>query len=435
MREQILEFVSKFLKKKKSDWVSYSGDNYDENEYISAIETLMDGWLVFGPRCREFEKKFSQQLGRRHGIYTNSGSSANLLMMAAAKSPNGLNFPEGSKIITPAVCFPTTINPIIQMGFEPVFVDVELPNMNLNLDAVEDKLKEDDDIKGICFAHVAGNPPDMERLVKLSNKYNVHIFEDCCDALGSSVNGKKLGSFGTMSTCSFYPAHHMSTAEGGYVATDDPKLFRTLNSLRDWGRDCYCNIGKPGCVTDGTACGNRFQSWLKNFPEIIYDHRYVYREIGYNLKPIEIQGAFGLEQLKKLPMMEKGRKDNYNKLRNIFSRYKDFIIAESLEGVDTCWFCFLITVDTNSKFTKQDLVQHLENDKIQTRPYFAGNVLYHPAYEKFASKYDCIHTAFPISKIATTNSFFLGTYSGLTDDCINRIEKSLKTFMEKQNVN
>lgn len=431
MKHEITELVNKNMKRKSSDWVSYSGDNYDESEYVSAIETLMDGWLVFGPKCRQFEQVFAEKLGKKFGIFVNSGSSANLLMMAAAKSDNGLGLKTGSKIITPAVCFPTTINPVLQNGFEPVFVDVELPNMNLDLNQVEDRLNKDSSIKGICFAHVAGNPPDMDNLNRLSDKYGVYIFEDSCDALGSFYDGKKIGSFGIMSTCSFYPAHHMTTAEGGYVATDDPKLFRTLNSLRDWGRDCYCNIGKAGCVTDGTACGNRFRNWLPRYPELTYDHRYVYREIGYNLKPIEIQGAFGLEQLKKLPQMEEARRKNYERLYTIFSQYNEFEIAESLPKADTCWFCFLVTVKDNSRFKKQDLISHLESDKIQTRPYFAGNILYHPAYNTLAEKFSDIHSTFPVAKLATSSSFFLGTYCGINNEAIGRIKNSVSLFMEK----
>ena len=431
MRSRIIQLIKDRLKKKTNDWVSYSGDNYDENEYASAIETLMDGWLTFGPKCRQFEKEFCDKLGKKFGVFVNSGSSANLLMMSAARSDNGLGLKVGSKIITPAVCFPTTINPILQNGFEPVFVDVKLPNMDLDLDQVEDKLKQDSSIRGICFAHVAGNPPDMERISFLAEEYGVHIFEDSCDALGSFYGGRKTGSFGVMSTCSFYPAHHMTTAEGGYVATDDPKLFRTLNSLRDWGRDCYCNIGKAGCVTDGTACGNRFRNWLPRYPELTYDHRYVYREIGYNLKPIEIQGAFGLEQLKKLPQMEAARRENYKKLHSIFSQYGEFIIAESLPRADTCWFCFLVTVKEDSPFKKQDIVSHLETDKIQTRPYFAGNILYHPAYNALAEKFSDIHAAFPVSKLATSSSFFLGTYCGIDESSISRIKSSVDNFMGK----
>jgi len=430
MRDEILSLVRKHLKKKSNDWVSYSGDLYDENEYAAAIETLLDGWLAFGPKCREFEKKFSKQLGKKFGIFVNSGSSANLLMMMAARSKNGLNLPEGTKIITPAACFPTTVNTVIQAGFKPVFVDIELPNLNLNLDQVEQKLEQDPSIRGICFAHVAGNPPDMDRLDNIIKKHDLYFFEDCCDALGSSYRDNKLGSYGVMSTCSFYPAHHMTTAEGGYIATDDPKLFKTLNSLRDWGRDCFCNITKPGCAIAKTGCGNRFRNWLKSLPDEIYDHRYVYREMGFNLKPIEIQGAFGLEQLKKLPDLEKARKENYKSLAKIFNRYEQyFSVSKELKNADTCWFCFLVTVKDNEKFKKQDLITFLEKNKIQTRPYFAGNLLYHPAYEHLAEEYN-LDSDFPVSKIATTNSFFIGTFKGIGKEEIQRINASLTEFMQ-----
>ena len=316
------------------------------------------------------------------------------------------------------------------MGFEPVFVDVELPNLNINLDLVEEKLKEDPSIRGLCFAHVAGNPPDMEKIQYLVDKNDIIFFEDTCDALGSYYDSKPLGSFGKMSTCSFYPAHHMTTAEGGYVATDDPKLFRTLNSLRDWGRDCYCNIGKAGCVLDGTACGERFKNWIPELPDLIYDHRYVYREIGYNLKPIEIQGALGLEQMKKLGDMEAARRLNYRSLFNIFKKHKDyFYISEELKLADTCWFCFLVTVKENAPFVKQDLIDHLENNKIQTRPYFAGNLLYHPAYKDLKAKYNNICEEFPVSKIATTNSFFLGTFIGIDKEDMKKIGNVVNNFM------
>ena len=214
------------------------------------------------------------------------------------------------------------------------------------------------------------------------------------------------------------------------MATDDPKLFRTLNSLRDWGRDCYCNIGKAGCVLDGTACGERFKNWIPELPDLIYDHRYVYREIGYNLKPIEIQGALGLEQMKKLGDMEAARRLNYKSLFNIFEKYKDcFYISEELKLADTCWFCFLVTVKEDAPFIKQELIDHLENNKIQTRPYFAGNLLYHPAYKDLKVKYNNVCETFPVSKIATTSSFFLGTFIGIDKEDIKKIGNVVNNFM------
>ena len=438
---QILNLVQEYVQEQEDeqkwiagqDWVQYSGNHYDAEEYVGAVQTLLDGWLVFGKKSRKFENDFVANLGKQHGLLTNSGSSANLLMFSAIASKNGkmekYHLPRGSKIITPAVCFPTTLNPIIQNGYEPVFVDVELPNANLNLDEVEEKLKEDKDIKAIVFAHVLGNPPDMDRLMKLVDEYDLLFLEDACDALGSYYDGKKLGSYGDISTCSFYPAHHMTMGEGGFVATDSYAVRRVLASLRDWGRACYCNDKKPGDVTCETACGNRFKNWLPGCREAIYDHRYVYDEIGYNLKPIEIQAALGLAQMKKLPAMEQSRRDNFNKLYDIFKPYEQYFwLPKATEKSDPCWFGFLFTVKPGAPFTKQQLVNHLESNKIQTRSYFAGNVLYHPAYQELAQKYDNLRELFPISHEITVNSAFLGTYIGITDEKMQYIKSVIDSF-------
>jgi Predicted pyridoxal phosphate-dependent enzyme apparently involved in regulation of cell wall biogenesis len=254
--------------KQKADWVNYSGPHMDSDEYVEAVKCILGNWLVFGEKCRSFETEFSQNLGKEYGILTNSGSSANLLMTYAllsnTKMPKEYRLKKGDKFITPVVCFPTTVNPLIQLGFEPVFVDVDLPSLNLNLDEVERILKEDTEkeIKGIIFAHVLGNPPDMDRVMEIVKKYDLIFLEDSCDALGSTYKGKKLGSFGLMSTCSFYPAHHMTLGEGGYVATSNYRIQKTLASLRDWGRACFCNEKKPGNVVAATACGNRFKCWF-----------------------------------------------------------------------------------------------------------------------------------------------------------------------------
>ena len=317
----VFEYVSNDTKNKKwkrgEDWVSYSGPTFDEKEYLSAIETILGGWMIFGENAREFEKKFPKFLGMKHGSLTNSGSSANLLMMAAAKSKNLFNLPAGTKVITPVVCFPTTLNPIIQNGFNPVFVDVELPSLNLNLDEVEKILENDPSIRGIMFAHVLGNPPDMDRLMNIIKKYDLLFFEDACDALGSYYDGKKLGSFGDMSTCSFFPAHHMTMGEGGFVAMNRGNARKVVASIRGWVRACYCNTLKPGNVTGGTACGDRFRNWLPGLKDAVYDHRYVFDEIGYNLKPLDLQAAIGLQQLEKLPMLDEARRENFKKINKI----------------------------------------------------------------------------------------------------------------------
>ena len=376
-KQQILDLVKEYIIEKRQneswnpgeDWVSYSGPIMNEDEYVAAIDSLLDEWLIYGKTGRHFEQEFPQLLGKKHGILTNSGSSANLLMVSATKSrrfPKQLK--DGDKIITPVVCFPTTINPIIQNNLVPVFVDVELPSLNLDLDKVEKLLQSDSKIRGIMFAHVLGNPPDMERLMRLVEKYDLVFLEDACDALGSFYDGKKLGSFGDLSTCSFFPAHHMTMGEGGFVATDNQRARTILASVRDWGRACYCNSMKPGNVTGGTACGMRFNNWLPGMKSAIYDHRYVFDEIGYNLKPLELQAAMGLEQIKKLPMLDTARRENWKRLRSIFEPYEDYFhMPVATEKADPCWFAFLLTIKDDAPFTRFNIVDYLESAKIQTR--------------------------------------------------------------------
>jgi len=444
---QILELVEEYIAKEKTkadtfipgkSWVSYSGPVFSSAEYVAAIDAILDGWLILGEKGRQFETSFATHLGKKDGILTNSGSSANLLMLAALTSSDNYikkRFPlkKGDKFITPVVCFPTTLNPLIQHGFEPVFVDVTLPSLNLDLDQVEEVLQNDTkkEIKGIIFAHVLGNPPDMDRVMHLVKKYNLIFLEDCCDALGSTYKGQKLGSFGAMSTCSFYPAHHITLGEGGFVAADSAKLRQILASFRDWGRACYCNSQKPGNVVCGTACGNRFQGWLPGAPEIKYDHRYVFDEIGYNLKPLELQAAIGLQQIKKIDTFHEARKKNFASLTKIFSPYEQYFhLPRATPGSDPDWFAYLLTVKENKKFKKHELISHLEKALIQTRSYFSGNILYHPGYQELAKKYSDLKTKFPIAHKITENSFFLGTYAGITEEKINYIEKVVQEFFE-----
>lgn len=435
--EQILQLVEEYIDDKRQnetwtpgqDWIAYSGPHYDKNEYREAINTLLGEWLIFGKNARNFELVFPDHLGMKYGCLTNSGSSANLLMMSALKSKKLYDFPEGTKVITPVVGFPTTINPIIQMGFKPVFVDVTLPDLNLDLDIVEEKLKNDPEIKVITFAHVLGNPPDMDRLMQLVDKYNLVFLEDSCDALGSFYDGKKLGSYGHISTCSFFPAHHMTMGEGGFIAMNDNKIRQVISSIRDWGRACYCNTMKPGNVTDSTACGNRFKNWLPGLKEAVYDHRYVFDEIGYNLKPLDLQASMGLQQLDKLPEMDAARRENFKKLSDIFKPYeKYFHLPEATEKSDPCWFAYLMTVKEDAPFSKQDIVNHLEGVKIQTRSYFAGNILTHPGYFHMADEYGDLNKTFPVAQLVTTNSFFLGTFIGLTDKKIRYIKEAVDNF-------
>jgi CDP-6-deoxy-D-xylo-4-hexulose-3-dehydrase len=437
--DEILNLIKEYIDTKEKpkwvageDWVQYSGPTFDSNEYVSAVKSLLEGWFILGKKGREFENKFAKYLGKVDGVLVNSGSSANLLMASLLKTKRGGSFPEGSKFITPVVCFPTTINPLIQNGFEPVFVDVELPNLNLNLDKVEEILEKDKEIKGITFAHVLGNPPDMDRLMGIIKKYNLIFLEDSCDALGSTWNGEPLGSFGDVSTCSFFPAHHMTMGEGGFVATNNPIHRNALASLRDWGRACYCNAKKPGDVTCGTACGNRFNSWFKGSKEIIYDHRYVFTEIGYNLKPTEMQAAMGLAQLDKLDYMHSARKKNFEKLTNVLSKYSEYLhLPTKDEKADVSWFGYLITLKENAPFKKQELVNFLEECKIQTRSYFTGNALLHPAYSELAKKYENPLEDFPVATKSTRDTFFMGVYPGITEEQMNYIGGCIDEFFSK----
>ena len=440
-KKRILSLISEYVAQKNSkpwnkeeDWVEYSGPTFDDKEYIAAVDTLLEGWFIMGKDAREFELEFPKHLGKSDGILTNSGSSANLLMLAAAASKRGYDLPKGSGIITPVVCFPTTVNPIIQSGFTPIFVDVDLPSLNLNLDEVEYHLQRDPSIRGIIFAHVLGNPPDMDRLMDLVKKYDLIFFEDSCDALGSYYDGKKLGSFGHMSTCSFFPAHHMTLGEGGFVATNDRKARMVLASIRDWGRACYCNTMKPGSVTQGTACGNRFRNWLPGMKDAVYDHRYVFDEIGYNLKPLELQASIGLQQIKKLPVMDEARRKNHSKLNEIFGKYeKYFYLPSATEKADPCWFGYLLTVKEGAPFSKDELVRYLEGKRIQTRSYFSGNILAHPGYAHLAASYEDINKRFPNAAIATTNSLFLGTFSGITKEKLDYIGDAVDAFFDEIN--
>mgnify|MGYP003144407970 FL=1 len=450
--DQILKLVEEYIEEKRSsenwvrgeDWVNYSGPYYGSEEYTSAIKILLSEWLIFGKQGRHFENVFPPHLGQKYGVLTNSGSSANLLMANVFKSKSmamrKYHMPPGSKFITPVVCFPTTINPLIQAGYEPVFVDVDLPSMNLNLDEVEEELRKDPSIRAITFAHVLGNPPNMDRLMGLVKEYNLNFLEDSCDALGSFYDGKKLGSFGLISTCSFFPAHHMTTGEGGFAATSNPRVRKVLASIRDWGRACYCNERKPGDVTAGTACGDRFQAWLSDGKnKICYDHRYVFDEIGFNTKPLDLQAAMGLHQLDKLPEMDAARRKNFKRMEKSFSKYEDFfMLPKATEKADPCWFGYALTVKENDVFDKQELVSHFEENKVQTRSYFTGNCLYHPAYREFAEKYgndygDLV-TRFPNADIVTKQTFFLGTYIGLTPEKLDYIEDVLDEFFKDRGI-
>ncbi len=439
-KQAILDLVAEYIKEKKAnktwiagkDWIQYSGPWFNQDEFTAGVNALLDEWFILGQKGRDFEQKFAPLLGKKDGIVVNSGSSANLLMVSLLATKRGGSLPKGSKFITPVVCFPTTINPLIQNGYKPVFVDVTLPNLNLDLDQVEALLEADTEkeIKGLIFAHVLGNPPDMDRVMAIVEKYNLIFLEDTCDALGSTWDNKPLGSFGDISTCSFFPAHHMTMGEGGFVAVNSAKKRMALASLRDWGRACYCNSARPGNVMESTACGCRFGAWFKDQPDITFDHRYVFEEIGYNLKPTEMQAAMGLAQLDKLEEMHSRRKHNFRRLYDIFNQYPDyFYLPEMHEKADVSWFGYLVTLKDGAPFTKSQIVDCMEAAKIQTRSYFTGNALFHPAYEELAAEYENPRERFPIATKTTLDTFFLGVYPGITDEQMDYIATTVQNFL------
>jgi CDP-6-deoxy-D-xylo-4-hexulose-3-dehydrase len=383
---------------------------------------------VLGQSGIKFENTFPKLFNKNFGILTNSGSSSNLIMMSAMTSKRLYNFPKGSKVITPIAGFPTTLDPIFQVGFEPDFVDIELNSLNLNLDQVEEKAKQGSKI--ITFAHVLGNPPNMDQLMDIVKRYDLILLEDCCDALGSTYKDKPLGSFGQFASCSFYPAHHITMGEGGFIACNTYDQEIVIRSFREWGRGCYC-VGEKANLLKNGCCGKRFSNWLPSLPDEIFDHKYVYDEIGYNLKPIELQAAMGLVQMKKIPEINEKRKKNHARLIEIFSPYKEyFILPKATEHSDPSWFAFAVTIKDNSKFKRKDIVKFLENNKIQTRPYFEGSVMLQPAYDGLMDV-NSIISEYPNARKVTTDTFFLGTSPVITDVQLNYIEHTVQKFFKQ----
>lgn len=434
-KNQILNNVAEFIQEKNSkktwvagkDFINYAGPYFDENEIVSAVSTLLDGWLVMGSKSVEFEKKFPKYFGKNFGILTNSGSSSNLLMMASLTSKRGYNLPKGTKVLMPIAGFPTTLNPTLQVGFEPVFVDIELDTLNLDLTHAEELIKKHD-IRVITFAHVLGNPPDMDRIMELVEKYNMILLEDCCDALGSTYDGKPLGTFGEMASCSFYPAHHMTMGEGGFVSCNTYEQEVLLRSFREWGRGCYC-VGPEANKLKCGSCGKRFNEWIPTMPGEIFDHKYVYDEIGYNLKPIELQGAMGLEQLKKLDDIHSLRKRNYKLLFDIYVKYEEFFhLPRARAKSDPSWFAFPLTIRKDAPFKRSDIVDYLEENLIQTRPYFAGNIMLQPAYSHIMDPQKA-KDDFPVATFTMTNTYFHGTSPIITPEQIAYIGEKVDGFM------
>ena len=435
-QEQILENIREFILQKPAkvwrpgvDTVQYAGDWFDHNEYVAAVNTLLNGWLVLGKDSLKFESKFPAWFGKDHGVLVNSGSSANLIQMNTLKSKRLWNLPAGTKVLIPIAGFPTTLNPIIQVGFVPIFVDIEIDSLNLNLDQVEVELSKHPDCRVITFAHVLGNPPNMDRVKEIVERHNLILLEDCCDALGSTYRNQPLGSWGEMASCSFYPAHHITAGEGGFISCRTPDQERVVRSFREWGRGCYCVGQKAGLLKNGT-CGCRFKAWVPAMPEEIFDHKYVYDEIGYNLKPIELQASMLLAQMDKLPEIARLRKRNHALLTQAFAPYSEFFhLPVATEHSDPSWFAFAVTIRDGAPFTRWDITNFFETAKIQTRPYFAGNIMLQPAYDHLADPREMMKN-FPVATKVMRDTFFLGTSPVVTTPQIEYISQTLKSFWE-----
>ena len=413
-----LKYTNKVFKPGRSI-IPPSGKVIGATELQYMVDASLDGWLTTGRFNRKFEKKLSKFIGIKHLITVNSGSSANLVAFSTLTSEKlgNRSIKKGDEVISVAAGFPTTVNPIVQFGAIPVFVDVDLKTHNVNVDLIEAAITPK--TKAIMLAHTLGNPYNLNKVKELCNEYNLWLIEDCCDALGAKYDGKHVGTFGDIATCSFYPAHHITMGEGGAVFTNNSDLITIAESFRDWGRDCYC---KPGC--DDT-CGKRFDQQLGDLPQG-YDHKYTYSHLGYNLKISDMQAACGLAQLKRLPEFIKKRNSNFLYLSGRLSTLSDFIeLTVPTENSTPSWFGFPITVKGDSGVSRVDLIKYLDQNKIGTRLLFAGNLTRQPYFKGIEYRIvgDLINT-----DIVMSQTFWLGVFPGLQTENLDFIVNKLEEF-------
>ena len=427
IREEIFTKIKELYKWRKSNEnfipgeskVPYSGRVYDESEMINLVDSALDFWLTAGRYAEQFEMNFANYLGIEHVMLTNSGSSANLLALTSLTSPKlgEKRLKPHDEVITVAAGFPTTTNAIIQNGCIPVFVDVELGTYNINPYLIEKAITPS--TKAIMLAHTLGNPFDLDEVMRIVKKYDLFLIEDNCDALGSKFKGKLTGTFGDISTYSFYPPHHITMGEGGALSTNDDLLKRLIMSFRDWGRDCWCPPGKDN------SCGKRFGWKLGKLP-YGYDHKYIYSHIGYNLKITDMQAAIGVAQLEKLPDFILKRKQNFNFLYDSLKKYEDcFILPKAADGSEPSWFGFPITVRKNNKFDKNKIVNYLESKKIATRMLFAGNITKQPAYRNANYR---ISGDLKNTDIIASDTFWIGVYPGLNNKMLDYMISCFDAF-------
>lgn len=431
IRKEIIDKVKDFYLAKKSqenfvlgkDYINYAGRIYDQEELVNLVDSSLDFWLTAGRYVEQFENNFAKFLGLKYCLLTNSGSSANLLAISALSSPKlgERRLKPGDEVITVACGFPSTVNPIIQNNLVPVFIDIDLGTYNIKTEVIEKAISKK--TKAIFIAHTLGNPFNIDKIIKIAKKYNLWLVEDNCDALGSKYNGKYTGSFGDISTSSFYPAHHITMGEGGAVLTNNFLLKKIIASFRDWGRDCWCD---SGC--DNT-CKKRFSWKMGNLPEG-YDHKYIYSHIGYNLKVTEMQAAVGFAQLKKIPKFIKARKLNFNFLYKFLEKYEKYFILPIFEkGAEPSWFGFPILIKSNAPFSRAEIVKYLEENKIATRMLFGGNLLKQPAYANIKKR---VIGSLENTDLVMNNLFWIGVYPGITKEKLDYIAKTFDSFLKNK---
>ncbi len=433
-RQEILDLVGEYYREFKSadtgfkegDRINYAGRVFDENEMKSLTEATLDFWLTSGRFSEQFEKDFSEFLGVKYTHIVNSGSSANLLAFMALTAPElgDRQIKRGDEVITVACSFPTTVAPVIQYGAVPVFVDITIPQYNIDVDQLEAALSPK--TKAVMIAHTLGNPFDLSAVKKFCNEHGLWLVEDNCDALGSeyTIDGvtKYTGAWGDIGTSSFYPPHHLTMGEGGAVYTDDPVLHRLLLSYRDWGRDCICPSGHDG------VCGHRFDRQFGELP-LGYDHKYTYSHFGYNLKATDMQAAVGVEQLKKFPEFIEKRKKNWEYFRSqlVEKGLESYLVLpEAAENSAPSWFGFLITVRESAGKSRNEITSHLESHNIQTRLLFSGNLIKHPCFDELrgTAAYR-VAGSLENTDIAMERSFWVGVYPGMTKEKMDYMVKCL----------
>lgn len=417
LRKQILESVAQYAENSltKSDFVP--GETHipvtskvlSPSDFVNLVDASLDGWFTSGRYTDDFQRAIAKYVGVRKSLFVNSGSSANLAALSALTSPKlgERRLKPGDEVITVAMGFPTTVNPILQNGLVPVFVDVEIGTYSPIIEQIEEAISPK--TKAIMIAHALGNPFDLDAVTEICNRHGLWLIEDSCDALGGTYGGKKLGSFGDLASLSFYPAHHITTGEGGAVLVKSPLVAKQVESFRDWGRDCYCETGHDN------TCKKRFEWQLGELPKG-YDHKYIYSHIGYNLKATDMQAALGLSQMGKLEYFVSQRKQNFSILQSLLEGADDLILPTATSGSDPSWFGFPITLKKSARIDRESLLRELNAANIGTRLMFAGNILRQPAYSKIPRR---VISDLKNSDVVMNQTFWIGVHPGMTEEMLD----------------